>query len=82
MEFRLLCNNEQTDLIHKQGVYIGKRKENEKTIVLYQLDYFYVEIYYRQYRQYIIHLHCFESTEPLDPYLQQIDVEEVIRCMS
>ncbi|MCW3106090.1 MAG: hypothetical protein JWQ09_596 [Segetibacter sp.] len=81
-EFRLLCNTHQINLLYQQGVYVGKRKENEKTVVLYQLDGFYVEIFYREYRKYITKLNCFTSTDSLQPYLKQIDVEELIRCVS
>lgn len=79
-EFLLLQDNEQTDLLYRQGVYIGKRKEAEKIIVLYQLYSFYIEIIYSKYRHTIIRLNWFTSTDVLNPYLKYIDVEELIRC--
>lgn len=80
-EFRLLENSEQTALLHEWGVFIGKRKEEQKTIVLYQLFGFYVEVYYRKYRYYISHLHCFTTTHQLAPYLQQVDVQDLLKCV-
>ena len=81
-EFRLLRNDEQIDLLYREGVYVGKRKVNGNIATLYQLDGFYVEIIYSKYRQYINRLDFFTSTYCLQPYLKQIDVEELIRCVS
>lgn len=81
-EFRQLPESEQIDLLYQHGVYVGKRRENRATVVLYQLDGFYVKIVYRQYRQSVIALLCFTSTSVLLPFLKQIDVEELIRCVS
>ena len=81
-EFRQLTENDQIDLLYKQGVYVGKRNQNERVVVLYQVDSFYVEIFYRKYRQYIARMHFFTTTDKLQPYLKQIDVEELIRCVS
>ncbi len=77
--FRHLSYNDQVDLLHKDGVYIGKRKEERNFIVLYQLHGFYVEIFYRKYRRLITHLHCFTTTEQLTPYLEEVDVEELMK---
>jgi hypothetical protein len=77
-DFQLLPEQEQIDSLYQYGVYIGKRKEAFSIIVLYQFESFYVEVYYRKYRSYVKNLHCFESTELLDPYLEQIDVENLV----
>jgi hypothetical protein len=78
-EFYILSYNEKIDLLYKEGVYIGKQKERHLTKVLYQLDSFYVEIYYKKYRQFINQVKCFTGTDRLDPYLLQIDVEDIIK---
>ena len=76
-DFQLLPEQEQTDLLHKNGLYIGKRKEGCFIILLYQCENFYVEVVYRKYRSHVKQLHCFDSTELLDPYLEQIDVKNL-----
>ena len=73
-EFQLLRGKEQTDLLQQNGVYVGKRKESESVLLLYQFESFYVEITYRKYRRFIAQIRCFESTSILDPYLEQIEV--------
>jgi len=77
-EFKLMDYEKQIDLLHKEGVYVGKRKIFSRTVILFQLHTFYVEVYYRVYRKVIDHLNYTSSTETLDPYLEQINVEEVV----
>ncbi len=78
--FYLLTEDEQINLLYEHGVYIGKRKDNNTTTVLYQLDSFYVEIIYKKYRFFIHKINCFTTTEKLSPYLEQIDIEDVMKC--
>lgn len=77
-DFQLLAEQQQIEILYYSGVYIGKRKEKFSIILLYQLESFYVEVVYRKYRSDVRHLHCFTSTELLDPYLEQIDVENLV----
>ena len=74
-EFRLFSESEQLDLLYEQGVYIGKRKEGAGTILLYQLDSFYIELFYRKHRCSITRMHFTASTDILEPYLEQINIE-------
>lgn len=75
MDFRLLTQPEQLDVLYTTGVFIGKRKLGSTSVLLYQLEGFYVEVYYRKHRRYASKIHCFRSTEYLDPYLEQIELE-------
>ncbi len=77
-DFELMTQTEQIDQLYRSGVYLGKRRDVFSVILLYQLESFYVEIYYRKYRSHVKNLHCFETTELLDPYLEQIDVENLV----
>lgn len=77
-EFLLLSEAEQTNLLYEQGVYIGKRKLAATVVVLYQLNGFYAEVYYREYRRIIECISCFAGTARLDPYLTEIDVEQLV----
>jgi len=78
LDFMLLKPGEQTDLLYKSGVFSGKIKTGRQTKVLYQLDAFYVEITYKKYRLFVDSIRCFSSTNELDPYIQQINIEELI----
>lgn len=77
-EYHQLEEPEQVELLYKEGIYLGKRKKSSLSAVLYQLDSFYVEVCYNRYRRLIREVRCFHSTEFLTPYLEQIDVEELI----
>ena len=77
-EFQLNPIPEQVAILYQQGVYIGKRKEEGLSILLYQLDSFYVEIVYKKYRRYVARTRCSGSTAFLDPYLEQINVEHLV----
>jgi hypothetical protein len=79
-EFRVLSDEDQIDLLYQEAVYIGKRKEGRATAVLYQLEGFYVEVYYQKYRRHVSRIIGFTSTIPLDPYLEQINVEDLVKC--
>ena len=75
IEFQLLHTPDQISILYKQGVYIGKRKQGHLTILLYQVESFYIEVVYEMYRRYIAKIKCSDSTDILDPYLEQIEVE-------
>lgn len=72
-DFGLLPDSEKIEILYTQGVYIGKRKQDEIFYVLYQVESFYVEVVYKKYRYYIDHIRCFSSTAQLDPYLEQME---------
>jgi len=77
-EFQSLPCTRQVALLYHHGVYIGKRRAGKKTVLLYQLDSFYIEVFYLSYRRYIYHMSYSESIDILDPYLEQIDVEYLV----
>lgn len=75
VEFIILPKEDQIDLVYKHGVYIGKIKSEEITVLLYQLDAFYIQLCYLQYRVSIDNIQCYETTDVLEPYLEQIQFE-------
>lgn len=78
-EFFHLPLKEQADLLYEDGIYLAKRKDDISSFVLYQMDSFYVEVKYKKYRKWIESIRCFHKIDLLAPYLEQIDVEELIR---
>ena len=74
-EFQLLSQKEQIAMLYQQGIYIGKEKAGGATILLYQLDSFYIEITYAIYRRAIQTIKYSDSTSILDPYLDQIPIQ-------
>ncbi len=76
--FTVLQDKEKIDLLYNQGVYIGKRKVGIASVVLYQLEGFYAEVFYRKYRRNIEKIFCFAGTSRLDPYLTEMNVEHLV----
>ncbi|HEX2536539.1 MAG TPA: hypothetical protein VHK69_22505 [Chitinophagaceae bacterium] len=77
-DFERLPETEQLDVLYEKGVYIGKRKSGKRNVLLYQLDSYYVEIVYLVHRCHVIQVRCSASTDLLDPYLEQIEIEIVV----
>jgi hypothetical protein len=78
LDFQVLTMQEQINVLYQHGVYIGKRKADKLTVLLLQLDSFYVEVFYKRYRVEITRVRCSSSTNMLDPYLAQIEVEYLV----
>lgn len=76
-EFLDLPESEQLELMRNEGVYVGKRKVGKQTVVLFQLNHFYVEVFYKHYRKVIDHFRTSEETSILQPYLEQIVVRDL-----
>lgn len=81
-EFILLTQSEKINLLYEKGVFVGKRIDGKQSVALYQLDSFYIEIYYKKYRTFISHLHYSSSTKILNAYLHQINIDGIISCIS
>lgn len=77
-EFALLKEEKQVFFLQKDGVYIGKRKCGRQNVLLYQLDSFYVEIFYRKYRCLVDRIVFHNSTSCLEPYLSQIQLMPLV----
>lgn len=77
-EFSILPDREKAALLYRQGVYVGKRRLRHTVVLLYQLEGFYAEVYYRQYRRLIERIAVFADTARLDPYLTEIDVVHLV----
>jgi len=71
--FESLSRFEQTEAV-LTGTLLAHRKDGFFHITLYQIDSFYVEVYYHKDDKTILHLHPFLSIRFLDPYLEQIDL--------
>ena len=77
-EFKELPLEQQLTILYQQGIYIGKSKTGKFTRLLFQLEYFYIEIMYKSYRMSINKIRYTKSTLILEPYLEQIQVEYLV----
>lgn len=72
-EFVELDHKRRLNAIGK-AVCIGGRRERDCTVLLYQLDNFYVEAYHEPQTRRIVCLSAFEDVDRLGPYLQQLNI--------
>lgn len=67
-EFYQLTLQEKAGLLQRDGVYIGKLNKEGFIVLLYQLEDFYVEVFYIEFRGQINHFNCSKDVSLLDQY--------------
>jgi len=72
-QFKALSSFEQAEAVWS-GTFLAQREDGYFRILLYQVDSFYVEVYYRKERNILSHFRPFTTTRQLDLYLEQIDL--------
>jgi hypothetical protein len=77
-EFKLLAEDEQIEVIWESGHFVADRYEHDCSVLLYQVDSFYVEVFYVVWLNRFEILRSFTNTEQLSPYLDEIDISSLI----
>lgn len=75
--FEELTPEEKMDVLHKDGVHVGKRTIDKQTAILHQLNDFYVEVLYKSYRREIEKISSSRDLEFAQPYLNQVNVRDL-----
>ncbi len=70
-QFNDLDEMEQAEAVW-DAVFVADREDEEHKILLYQIDSFYVEVYYHSEYNVIRRFRSFSSTDQLQPYLDKI----------
>jgi hypothetical protein len=76
-QFKTFSEDSQSNIIDKRGVLIGTRRTKEYKVLLYQIDSFYVEVFYHP-GHHFIRIESFAGTEKLSPYLNKISIENLV----
>ena len=74
-QFKALNQQEQYQTVWDSGVYLTDRVVENNRFALYQIDGFYVEIFYSSNENKIISIKSFLSTDLLEPYLDKIKIQ-------
>ena len=81
-QFDQLDKMEQAEVLRSQGTLLARRKPGNLLVFLYQVNNFYVEVYFHisvnQNFYSFQGLNSFEDTEQLEPYLHAIDLSPVV----
>jgi hypothetical protein len=80
-EFNFMDGMAKTELLAKDGVFLAERNEGCFRISLYQVNDFYVEIYYHKTRCFYLCIRSFEDVSEVYPYLGDIDITEVYQMI-
>jgi hypothetical protein len=72
-QFQLLDEARQAETIW-EGSFIADREDEGYKILLYQVDAFYVEVFYDKASNAIQRHFAFSSTDLLEPYLEKIKI--------
>lgn len=72
-QFNALNDTNQAEAIW-EGTFLAHREVGVFRILLYQIDSFYVEVYYQKEKNVLSHFRSFTTTRLLQPYLDQIDL--------
>jgi hypothetical protein len=78
-EFIQLDETEQIELLWYNGEQIGRRKDQDHLILLFQVEGFYVEVFYHNKERVIKKYVSFECIDRLEPYLETIDISSVYK---
>ena len=75
--FSGLLVEEQLKTLRDKSVYLCKRRKDNITCFLYQMNSFYVEVCYDHSAKKITNLFSFQSTLLLEPYLKLISLKHL-----
>ncbi len=76
-QFRSLPKDIQRNVVKHCGVFLFGRTGVGVNVKLYQVEGFYVEIYFDEKMSEATRIRSFEDTRHLDPYLRMVDVSEL-----
>ena len=73
--FHKLDEMEQVEVLWEFGVQIADRDEGEHKLILYQIDAFYVEVWYHKEYDVVRKYRAFSSMDILEPYLDKLNIK-------
>lgn len=79
-EFKYEDKQKKKQFLFNHGVYLAQRPQEEFVILLFQIDAFYVEVYFDSEESEIGYMRAFSDLDQLSPYLQQIDLSALQAC--
>jgi len=73
-DFELMNGTEKMQTLAEQSVFLAQRMEGCFKISLYQLEGFYIEIYFHLSQFCYKSVRVFSDTSELSPYLETVDI--------
>ena len=79
-EFNMLDTSQQGQILWQYGTHLSDRNNRLSSMMLYQIDAFYVEVCFHRKKSNPIKFKSFTSTNQLQPYLNKISIGELLQC--
>jgi len=77
--YQAMGQGRKAGILFSRGVSLGLARQTPRLkIELYALMDFYVEIFYDRFTEDPVFLQAFQNMDGLDPYLQQVNIEDSI----
>jgi hypothetical protein len=81
-QFKQLTSRQKKITVLRTGSFLCERRSGLLRKMLYQVDGFYVEIYFLRFGREALWYRSFECTTSLQPYLKQIDISGLLSSLS
>jgi hypothetical protein len=78
-DFKYETKHNKAKLLVNNGVFLSKRREGDQEILLFHLGSFYAEMFFYEEFKEIGYIRCFESTDHLEPYIENIDLSALVQ---
>jgi hypothetical protein len=69
----------QKALVKQKGTFLCERTSKNFVVYLFELDAFYVEVFYDRDKARIVWIHTFHNLNLLEPYLAAIDLSNLLK---
>lgn len=76
-QFRSASKEVQEKMVKVEGVFLMERKSLGVSVLLFQVDGFYVEVFYNTATNSVSFIKSFEDMDGIEAYLERIDISEV-----
>jgi hypothetical protein len=80
--FKSLTRKQKKSIVLRTGIFLCEKNYGVFRTMLYQVDAFYVEIFFTKFSKDAFWFRSFDSTKNLQPYLQQIDISSLFQDVS
>ena len=76
--FKALAQDKQRKALLQKGAFVADRMTDAFCVYLFQIDKFYVEIFFIRESDEIVWIKSFECIDELEPYLTNINISSLV----
>lgn len=80
-QFRAASCKAQERLVKAKGAFLMERKSLGVSVLLFQLDGFYVEVFYNSAMDAVSFIKSFNDMDGIEAYLVNIDISELLAIL-